>query len=123
MYTKCAYFNYIQECIPVGCVPPACYPYPIVSHVSRGDCPTPPPQADPPGCRPPGGRPPSYVTCDACWGANHHPLLPSPPPCTEGMINACENITLPQTSFAGGKNGDVINSDFEKYVTRAICSY
>ena len=123
MYTKCAYFNYIQECIPVGCVPPACYPYPIVSHVSRGGLPNPsPPQADPPGCRPPGGRPPSYVTCDACWGANHHPLLPSPP-CTEGMINACENITLPQTSFAGGKNGDAINSDFEKHVTRAICSY
>ena len=25
-----------QESIPVGCVPPACWPYPVVSHVSRG---------------------------------------------------------------------------------------
>ena len=25
-----------------------------------------------------------------------------PTPWTEGMTNACENITLPQTSFAGG---------------------
>ena len=34
------------------------------------------------------------------------PLLdadPSPP-WTEGMARACENITLPQTSSAGGKN-------------------
>ena len=33
-----------------------------------------------------------HVTCDACWEAN-------PPP---GQTNTCENITLPQTSFAGG---------------------
>ena len=31
-----------QECIPVGCVPPTCWLYPIVSHVSEGGvCPTP----------------------------------------------------------------------------------
>ena len=40
---------------------------------------------------------PSHVTCDACWETNP-PLL-----WTEGMTHACENITLPQTSFAGGK--------------------
>ena len=48
-----------------------------------------PPKADPPG----------HVTCDACWEAT--PLW------TEGMIHACENITLPQTSFAGGNKGSV----------------
>ena len=54
-------------------------------------CPTPPPpptEADPP--------PLGHVTCDACWEANH--------PWTEGMAHACENITLPQTLFAGGSN-------------------
>ena len=28
----------------------------------------------------------------------------APPPCTEFLTHATENITLPQTSFAGGKN-------------------
>ena len=27
-----------------------------------------------------------------------------PPPWTERMTHACENITLPQTSFASGKD-------------------
>ena len=35
--------------------------------------------------------------CDARWEANTRP-----PPQTEGMTHACENITLPQTLFAGG---------------------
>ena len=39
-------------------------------------------------------NPPGHLTWDACWEAN--PLW------TEGMTHACENITLPQTSFAGG---------------------
>ena len=43
-----------------------------------------------------GGRPLEHVTYDAWWEAN------PPPPC--GRTNACENITLPRTSFAGGKN-------------------
>ena len=59
-----------QECIPVGCVPPARWPHPVVSN--GGVCPTRPMQthldADPPG------------------------------------QNAYVNITLPQTSLAGGKN-------------------
>ena len=52
-----------------------------------------PPDADPfpPGCRPPG-----HVTCDACWGAI--------PPSVDRTTDMCKNITLPQTSFAGGKN-------------------
>ena len=44
---------------------------------------------------PPGGRPPGHVTCDACWEAN------TPP---DGQADTCEDITLPQTSFAGGKD-------------------
>ena len=56
-----------------------------------GICPTPTPgyrtpmDADPP--------PLGYVTCDTCWEGN--------PP--DRLTDACENITLPQTSFAGGK--------------------
>ena len=41
------------------------------------------------------GRPPAHVTCDACWEANF-PM--------GRMTYACENITLPQTSIAGGGN-------------------
>ena len=56
-----------------------------------------PPVADPPGSRahlwsrhiPPGSRP---------------PLEQAPPLWTEFLTHACENITLLQTSFAGGKN-------------------
>ena len=51
-------------------------------------------QTPPPGCRPP---PPGHVTCDACWEANTHSLV-------DRMTEDYENITLPQTSFAGGKN-------------------
>ena len=42
-----------QECIPVGCVPPACWLYPIVSHVSRGGGSAPHPDADPLWMQPP----------------------------------------------------------------------
>ena len=51
------------------------WPYPVVSHVSGAGLSAQPPT---PGCRP-------Y-------------------PWTERMAHACENTTLPQTSFAGGKN-------------------
>ena len=64
------------------------------------------PDIETPGQRPPldkdlpwtetplGQRPLDHVTCDACWEID-------PQPC--GQTNTCENITLPQTSFAGGK--------------------
>ena len=55
-----------QECIPVGCVPPAAVAVSPATH-------TPPPG------------------------------MHAPPPVNR-MTDACENITLPQTSFAGGKN-------------------
>ena len=92
--------------------------YPVVSHVSLGwgvvDQTTPvdrpgglptPPDADLTGCRTPssGCRPTPLVM----WPVVHDgkPNLPPPcPPRTEGMIHACRNITLSQTSFAGGKN-------------------
>ena len=44
--------------------------------------------------------PPGHVTCDACWEAN------TPPPPVDRMTDACKNITLPQTSFAGGNNSN-----------------
>ena len=77
-----------QEWIPVGCVLPACWLYPIVSHVSGGIYP--PPKADPPGCRPPGGRPP---WCRPPWMQS--PRLGSQPPMNR-MTDTCENISLPQ---------------------------
>ena len=81
-----------QECIPVGCVPPAlsaCWD-------------------TPPGCGPgdtprcgPGDTPPRV------WAWKHPP--PDPPTSPLGvdlefLTHASENITLPQTSFAGGKH-------------------
>ena len=71
-----------------------------------------PPDADPPDADQPGGRPSGHVTCDACWEANP----PLPPPVNR-MVHRCENITLPQTSFAGGNNGDN-NEHGLKNVTR-----
>ena len=69
---------WIQESIPVGCIPPACWPYPVVSGGSQPN----PLDADPPSrCRPP---PPSKGR---------------PPPWTEWLTHACENITF----LAGGK--------------------
>ena len=61
-----------------------------------------PPMQNPPVCPPPrmqtcpDAEPPGHVTCDACWEAN--PL----PRWAEGTTHACENMTLPQTSFGGG---------------------
>ena len=46
----------------------------------------------PPDTDPPGGR-----------------NLPAPTLWTEGMTHACENITLPQTSFTGGKKLNVVD--------------
>ena len=90
-----------------------------------GVCPT-PLHAYPPGCRtpfdadppplaadpPPGCRPPGHVTCDGCWEAKHPPLPPT-------QTNTCENITLPQTSFAGGK----IEADVGLVQTRTTALY
>ena len=71
-----------QESIPVGRVPPTCWPCTVVIRVSRwgwgGGLP----------------NPPVRMHAGACWEANH-PV---------GVVaDACENITLPWTSSAGGK--------------------
>ena len=72
-----------QGCIPVGCVPPAhCWPYRGGGHAWQGGC----------------------VAGRHWWHA-------CPPP-VDRMTDACKNITLPQTSFAGGTNlveGLIIN--------------
>ena len=59
----------LQVCIKVGCVPPSCWPYPVVS---RG------------------------------WGVSDRGV--------NRMTDRCKNITLPQTSFAGGNNADFTSS-------------
>ena len=82
-----------QDCIPVGCVPPARWPYlPTCPGLgllqggggrgawSRG------------GCLVPGGV------------VSQHSLRQTPPLWTEFLTHVYENITLPQTSFAAGKN-------------------
>ena len=66
-----------QECIPVGCVPPA---------VAVG--------GSPPGT-PRDHAPPREQTPQHSPGTMH-------PYC--GQTHACKHITLPQTSFAGGEN-------------------
>ena len=71
-----------QECIPVGCVPPAAVAVP------RGSLPgTPhPKEQSPPEQAPPGTRHPPKQT----------PPEQAPPPPVDRITDACENITLPQ---------------------------
>ena len=49
----------------------------------------------------PGGGAWSRGACS--WGVSKHALRQTPSPVNR-MTNRCKNITLPQTSFAGGKN-------------------
>ena len=66
--------NFKQECIPVGCVPPA-----------------------------------AVAVHQAAPRTRHLPWDQAPPsPC--GQTHTCKHITLPQTSFAGGKNLKSIRS-------------
>ena len=92
-----------QECIPVGCVPPARY------------CMGGSPWQRPPGHRSPRQRPSWTETpwTETPWTEN--PLDRDPPvmwpvmhagtetPPVNRMTHRCKNITLPQTSFPGGK--------------------
>ena len=142
-----------QECIPVGCVPPAAVVIggvwswsPWISPLGVGldliplnfplGC---GPGSDPPefppwvwawiwspsisplavgldliplnfplGCGP-GPDPPQFPPWVWAWrgspwqgGVSQHALRQTPPPTVNRMTDACENITLPQTSFAGG---------------------
>ena len=63
-----------------------------------GVCPTPLPGGRPPRCRLPMNADPPVM-----WPVMHAGKLT--PLWAEGMTHACENITLSQTSFAGGNNG------------------
>ena len=101
-----------QECIPVGCAPPALYRMGGLPKMGAL-CPW--------GCLSRGGspwqRPPPPP--EATWDLRQRPprrnmgpvsqtgsdIVTSyrdPSPC--GQTDTCKNITLPQTSFAGGKN-------------------
>ena len=85
--------------------PPRCGP---------GDPPTPGPSTSPLGV--------GLEICKACWdttprGPARHAGIPlampagiPPPLWTEFLIHATENITLPQTSFAGGNHSNIIQS-------------
>ena len=92
-----------QECIPVGCVPPARWPYLAECSARGGVCSrgvSAPGGVCSGGCLLPGG------VCS--WGGMWHPSMHwgrhAPPPWTEFLTHAYGNITLPQTSFAGGNN-------------------
>ena len=69
-----------------------------------GDPPGQTPQL-PPGCGPgdtprPDSQLPPWVSA---WKPARHAGIPPPPPLMNRMTDRCKNITLPQTSFAGGK--------------------
>ena len=120
-------------------------PYPVVSHVSWGFCPTPPTLT--PVCRqtwggrsahpPPPRRhtwwggsaypPPIQTICldaDATlvmWSVMHAGKKNNPPP--GGRINTCENITLPQTSFVGGKNAGLVTTSNLVHVLLCLIAF
>ena len=82
--------NFKQECIPVGCVPPACCPYLPACTARRGV------YLVPGGCT--GSR------GDGCTLSRRGGYLPRYSPPVDRMTDRCKNITLPQTSFAGGND-------------------
>ena len=96
-----------QEGIPVGCVPPSAVAVWGGVSTPPGQIPLnfplvwawrPPPWPDPPQL------PPWQWAwkCARDAGILHPPRSRHPPPWTEFLTHACENIALPQTSFAGG---------------------
>ena len=76
-----------QECIPVGCFPPAAV---AVPDGGLHQAPPPPPEE-------------AHPREEATPPRRKHPPGGSTPPVNR-MTNRCKNITLPQTSFTGGKN-------------------
>ena len=97
-----------QECIPVGCVPPSAVAVPGGGGSPTGTPlgPDPPDQA-PPDQTPPhspllGAEPPRREQTPSTTNLpRSSPPGPGTPPC--GQTHTCKHITLPQTSFAGGK--------------------
>ena len=100
-----------QECIPVGCVPPATVAVGGVVSTRH-----------PHGTRPPWDQTPQDQTPqDQAPPRNRHPLGASTPPgagnppgagTTRGQTHTCKHITLPQTSFAGGNNTSEFNLEY-----------
>ena len=78
-----------QQSIPVGCVSPAFL-------VLAGGLPTPCTQTPPPQWMQTDPLDAGHVTCDACWEAALRPTS------VNRKTDTCKNVTLPQTSFAGG---------------------
>ena len=135
-----------QECIPVGCVPPAagvgCLPQCMLGYPPGVGLETPPGQT--PQClpwvwawRPPPGQTPQLPHWVWAWRPARHAGIPPPgylqdmleyhlqcmlgyhpPPWTEFLTHASENITLPKTLFAGGKDQRCRS---QKVVTLTVC--
>ena len=106
-----------EECIPVGCVPPTHRPYLVVSHACppttthaphNHTCspttmhtqPTTTHASQP--CTPPQPCMPTPATMHTPLTTMHAPPRNHAHPPMNRMTNRCKNITLPQTSFAGG---------------------
>ena len=82
-----------QECFPVGCVPPTL--------VTVSPARTPPPL---PGTHAPLPHTPCHISLPHMSPCHAYSLCHACLPWTEWLSEAFENITLPQTSFAGGKD-------------------
>ena len=76
---------------PPQCRPPGCRPSLWMQTPLDAD----PLDADPLNANPTGCRSPGHVICNAYWEAN---------PPVNRITHRRKNITLPQTSFASGKN-------------------
>ena len=121
MSTGSAQIICLQECIPVGCVPPVCCPY-LPACTAGGGVYLPGPGGyliwgrvpawswgvylpGLGGYLVPGGT--CLVPGCTCLVLGVRGVCPGTPPLwTEFLTHASENITLPQTSFAGSKNCD-----------------
>ena len=112
------YFK-LQECIPVGCVPPACCPY-LPACTAPGGVPGLGSVSGQGGVPGPGGTWSGGCTWSQVgvpglgvylvWGV-YLPRYSLPHLPVNRMTDRCKNITLPQTSFAGG------NKEKKQYTT------
>ena len=73
------------------------------SSTRRGRSPPGTPKQAPPGTRPPEQAPPRTGTPQSQQPLEQAPLGAGTPPPPCGQTHTCKHITLPQTSFAGGK--------------------
>ena len=96
-----------------------------------------PPCTDTPGRDPPGQRPQTETPLAETWDQRQRPawegiwdqavrqevtLYRDPLPSMDRMTDMCKNITLPQTSFAGGKYVIFIFSFFRQRLTSTCLS-